>query len=55
MSQAAVAKKCKSAGMYKSCLLDVVLQDEQSVVSFGPCVNNNNNIVLVVAVAVVVK
>lgn len=36
MSQAAVAKKCICAGMYKSCLLDVVLQDEQSV-SFGLC------------------
>lgn len=43
MSQAAVAKNCKCSVMYKSCLLDVVLQDEQSIVSFGHCVNNNNN------------
>lgn len=43
MSQAVVAKKGKCAGMYKSCLLDVVLQDEQSIVSFGHFVNNNNN------------
>lgn len=34
----AVAKKCKCARMYKSYLLDVVLQDEEHAVSFGHCV-----------------